>query len=257
MKKCVQTYGYLKGGSTVYEINVSGTNSITTAEAICTVGKIKTENEGLYLDTDEANAAVAEFKQSKDEIYVINVPKHNVFISIPDPASADDNSESKNNIVIGYNATLNSFYYDNLYSGDYVVLTISNTQIKVEEINIDSYNKLKVFTCEINGKCIQKTGFVTNNNNYYSFVSDGTVSKMYETKATCKEINNIGELRSDGKLCISINDETIDFLDKNSSLVENYIIRVAKINENDSIEQTYKLVTSIHSIFLIDVLKGN
>jgi len=237
IKKCQQTYGYLKGADTIYEINFNGSKSAITSENCTseTVGSIASEtvnnatSNKFCLNTESKNVDF-----TNEGIYVIDTVANNVF------------TDSTNNSIIA-NSTSNVIFYDNFYRGNEILLTASNIVIEVGGITTENDTKLKVYSCEISGICNLEGGFVTNGSgNYYSISKDSQSNKIDQLGNSCND--NIGKLITEGKLCINDNDnEAVSFL-TDSNDKKNYII-----NENN----TYQFITSIQNIFLITVIKGN
>jgi len=226
---CVQTYGYLKGGNTVYEIN-KGTNGVTTIKDkdSCNVGDIANLDQFCLNDSHDTVGF------GSSHLYVIEVPSNNLFI----------NTTEK--IVI--NTTEEAFYYDNLYRGNEVILTASNVKILESEIKDGDAENLKVYTCGIKGICKQEGGFVVNGENGTKYYSVSQSDKSSSVNLTNKCENSIGKLITDGKLCINENDnEAVAFL-TDSNDKRNYIIK----NGN-----SFQFITAIQNIFLISIIDGN
>ncbi|ORX99826.1 hypothetical protein LY90DRAFT_641698 [Neocallimastix californiae] len=223
---CVQTYGYLKGGNTVYEIN-KGTNGVTTIKDkdSCNVGDIANLDQFCLNDSHDTVGF------GSSHLYVIEVPSNNLFI----------NTTEK--IVI--NTTEEAFYYDNLYRGNEVILTASNVKILESEIKDGDAENLKVYTCGIKGICKQEGGFVVNGENGTKYYSVSQSDKSSSVNLTNKCENSIGKLITDGKLCINENDnEAVAFL-TDSNDKRNYIIK----NGN-----SFQFITAIQNIFLISII---
>jgi len=241
IKKCQQTYGYLRGANTIYEINFNGTKSAITSENCTsgTIGSIASEtvnnatSNKFCLNTESKNVDFTD-----EGIYVIDTVANNVF------------TDSTNNSIVT-NSTSNVIFYDNFYRGNEILLTASNIVIEVGDITTENDTKLKVYSCEISGICSLEGGFVTNGSgNYYSISKDSQSKKIDQLKNSCN--GNIGELITEGKLCINDNDnEAVAFL-TNINEKKNYIVK-GKEGEISNL----KFITSIPNMFLISSIEGN
>ncbi|KAG4095488.1 hypothetical protein H8356DRAFT_996875 [Neocallimastix lanati (nom. inval.)] len=232
-KKCKQTYGYLKGADTIYEINVKGTKSIVISNsgATGTIGSITTETvEDITLYKFCINETPYTVDFVNNGKYIINTVDNNIFTGINDKP-------------IVTNSTSNVIFYDNLYRGSKVILTASNVAIEVKDITEnakENSSNLKVYSCDMTGSCKQENGYVTDGNSYYSVSKDNVSSKIEDFKNSCEE--NIGKLNLEKKLCINgNNNEAVEFLTESENK-NNYII----IDSNK-----YNIVTSIQNMFLI------
>ncbi|ORX96949.1 hypothetical protein LY90DRAFT_643126 [Neocallimastix californiae] len=240
VKKCQQTYGYLRGANTIYEINFNGTKSAITSENCTsgTIGSIASEtvnnatSNKFCLNTESKNVDFTD-----EGIYVIDTVANNVF------------TDSTNNSIVT-NSTSNVIFYDNFYRGNEILLTASNIVIEVGDITTENDTKLKVYSCEISGICSLEGGFVTNGSgNYYSISKDSQSKKIDQLKNSCN--GNIGELITEGKLCINDNDnEAVAFL-TNINEKKNYIVK-GKEGEISNL----KFITSIPNMFLISSIEG-
>eukprot|EP00833_Pecoramyces_ruminatium_P004822 jgi/Orpsp1_1/1178854/evm.model.c7180000066966.1 len=227
--QCKQTYGYLKSGSNYYSIGADGTNANASSAVSTDCGsgntaKIKSDGTLCIVgDTDPSTGTM-----TAGNIYIVSAPANSVF-----------NADTTNAAVVLIKSTANAYYYDNLYSGDAIVLTGAGTKIESTGITDANKAKLQAFTCDATGVCTQVAGFVTDGTNYYQLKASAVAGDITSTVASTTTCTTAGSLYSDGKLCLTTDVKDAISFSSDSEKTEYYMTG------------TYFLVTAKKNLFII------